>query len=121
MANPFVWVELHTKEAEKAKRFYGELVGWQTQDIGEGARKYAMIMGDENGVGGITTEPTKNNPNPHWLPYIGVADLAAATAKARKLGASVHEENVPVPGMGRFTIITDPTGAEVALWQNDAE
>jgi predicted enzyme related to lactoylglutathione lyase len=30
------------------------------------------------------------------------------------------EENVPIPipGAGRFSVIVDPTGAEVALWEN---
>ena len=45
-------------------------------------------------------------------------NLDAATKKARSLGGQVKEENAPVPGAGRFTVIVDPTGAEVALWEN---
>ena len=116
MANPFVWVELRTIDSEKAKRFYTELLGWKVQPMGD--MPYSVILGDQGGVGGITANPTQANPKPHWLPYIGVPDLDAATGKARSLGATVKEENVPIPGAGRFTIILDPTGAEVALWQD---
>ena len=116
MANPFVWVELHTADAEKAKKFYTDLLGWKLQPMGD--MPYTLILGDQGGVGGITANPTHANPKPHWLTYIGVPNLDAATKKAKSLGAAVKEENVPVPGAGRFTIIVDPTGAEVALWEN---
>jgi hypothetical protein len=46
-----------------------------------------------------------------------VEDLAAATSKARKLGAAIHQENIPVQNMGVFSIVTDPTGATFALWE----
>ena len=32
MANPFVHIELHTKDVAKAKQFYGQLFGWKLQD-----------------------------------------------------------------------------------------
>ena len=31
MPNPFVHVELHTQDPEKAKKFYKELFDWQPQ------------------------------------------------------------------------------------------
>ena len=33
MANPFVHVELHTRDLAAAKRFYSALFGWQLQDM----------------------------------------------------------------------------------------
>jgi hypothetical protein len=43
--------------------------------------------------------------------------VAAATKKARTLGATVCKEVTEVPGYGLFTVITDPTGATLAFWQ----
>ena len=44
MANPFVWVELHTGDAEKAKKFYTDLLGWKFQPMGD--MPYSVILGD---------------------------------------------------------------------------
>jgi predicted enzyme related to lactoylglutathione lyase len=46
-----------------------------------------------------------------------VDDLKAATAKAKSLGGTVMKEDVEVQGMGIFTIITDPAGAMLGLWE----
>lgn len=48
---------------------------------------------------------------------VDVDDVKAATAKAVSLGATVMKEVTEVPGMGWFTIILDPTGAALGLWQ----
>ena len=49
--------------------------------------------------------------------YVLVDDVKAATAKARTLGANVMKDITEVPEMGWFSIITDPTGAMLGLWQ----
>jgi predicted enzyme related to lactoylglutathione lyase len=52
-----------------------------------------------------------------WLPYIGVEDLKASTDKAISLGAKVLMREQEVPGHGWFSMLVDPTGASIALWQ----
>jgi hypothetical protein len=51
-----------------------------------------------------------------WVPYVLVSDIEADTKKAESLGATLM---VPVTdiGMGKLSILTDPTGAPVGLWQ----
>jgi hypothetical protein len=39
------------------------------------------------------------------------------TEKAKSLGAQVKRDVTEVPGMGWFSIIVDPTGAPLGLWQ----
>ena len=53
-----------------------------------------------------------------WIPYVLVDNLAAATKKAKELGAKAIKENQPVQDMGAFSIITDPTGATLGLWES---
>ena len=48
---------------------------------------------------------------------MNVDDLKAATAKAKSLGATVIKDQAEVNGRGSFSIITDPTGAMLGLWQ----
>jgi hypothetical protein len=117
MANPFVHVELTTHDLPKAKEFYSALFGWQLQDMPmANGTNYTMINVGEGTGGGMMTAPDPGIP-PHWLPYVAVDDLAASTRRARDLGATMIMENVPVADYGKFTILKDPTGAVIAMWQ----
>jgi len=55
--------------------------------------------------------------NQGWLAYVGVEDIDAATEKAESLGAKVCMGPQEVPNVGRFAIITDPTGSTIAMFQ----
>jgi len=52
-----------------------------------------------------------------WVAYVNVDDVKAATAKAKMIGAKVIKDIQEVKGAGAFSIITDPTGAMLGLWQ----
>ncbi len=116
MPNPFVHIELMSTDVGKAKDFYGKLFNWQLEDMQMPDMTYTMIQVGEGTGGGMMKNPMPNAPST-WVPYVDVADLAAATAKAKSLGASVLKENVDVMGHGAFSIVIDPTGAFLGLWQ----
>jgi predicted enzyme related to lactoylglutathione lyase len=46
-----------------------------------------------------------------------VDDVRAATGKATSLGATILKDVTEVPGMGWFSVISDPTGAPLGMWQ----
>jgi predicted enzyme related to lactoylglutathione lyase len=46
-----------------------------------------------------------------------VDDVRAATAKARSLQGRIYRDVTEIPGMGAFSIVGDPTGAVIGLWQ----
>ena len=54
----------------------------------------------------------------YWLSYVDVSDVASATRKAKDLGAKVLVDSMAVADMGKFSVITDPTGATIGLWQS---
>src|SRR6201988_1962592 len=117
MANPFVHVELNTTDVAKAKAFYGKLFDWTLEDVQMGpAGTYTMIKVGEGTGGGIMKHPVPGAPSA-WLAYVLVDDVAAATKKAKSLGATVMKDVTPVMEMGSFSVLTDPTGAAFALWQ----
>ena|SRR5579864_1499339 len=117
MANPFVHVELNTTDLNKAKKFYGSLFDWKLEDVPMGPAGTYVTIGVGTGVGGgMMTHPMPGQPS-FWLSYVNVDDLAASTAKAKSLGATIIKDSTPVPGMGTFSIFMDPTGAVLALWE----
>jgi len=52
-----------------------------------------------------------------WLPYVLVRDIDAATKRAGKLRAKIMRNVIEVKGMGWLSIIVDPTGAMLGLWE----
>ena len=117
MANPFVHVELHTGDLKRAKEFYGKLFDWKLDDTPmPGGGAYTMINVGTGTGGGMMTSPAPGVP-PHWLAYVGVEDVRAATQKARELGAKVVQDVMEVGEYGTMSVITDPTGATLAMWQ----
>ena len=115
MANPFVHIELMSTDVGKAKAFYGKLFDWKLEDMPMPDMIYTMIQVGEGTGGGMLKNPMPNASS-SWVPYVDVDDLAASTAKAKSLGATVLKENVDVMDHGAFSIITDPTGAMLGLW-----
>jgi hypothetical protein len=117
MANPFVHVELSTNDVDKAKSFYTGLFDWKLQDIPmpEGM-VYTMIGVGEGTGGGLMKNMIPGVPS-FWLAYAGVPDIHAATAKAKALGATVMRDVTEVTDAGWLSIIVDPTGATLGLWQ----
>jgi predicted enzyme related to lactoylglutathione lyase len=116
MASPFVHLELNTPDLEKAKAFYGSMFGWQFEDMNMGESGiYSTFKPSSGPGGGMMSMPG----GPHrWLAYIGVEDIHAATEKARSLGASVILDSQEIPHVGWMTMLTDPAGCEIALFQS---
>ena len=116
MANPFVHVELNTIDVSKAKAFYGNLFDWKLEDLSMPGGTYTMIHVGEGTGGGIMQQPMPGAPSA-WVAYVLVDDIAAATEKARSLGATVIKEVTEIAGAGWLSIIVDPTGAALGLWK----
>jgi predicted enzyme related to lactoylglutathione lyase len=116
----FCWVDLGTTDVDGAKRFYGELFGWAMEDIptGQGS-SYTMCRVDGKDVAGIYEQPDEERAvaPPHWNSYISVDDVDAATAKAKALDPATITEPFDVMERGRMTVLQDPAGALVSLWE----
>jgi uncharacterized protein len=121
MANPFVHVELGTTDIGKAKSLYRSLFDWQLNDVAMGGgMTYTLIGVGEGTGGGMMQHPMPGAPSA-WLPYVLVDDIRAATDKAKSLGATVVRDVMQVMDEGSLSIITDPTGAVLGLWQPKAK
>jgi predicted enzyme related to lactoylglutathione lyase len=116
MANAFVHNELNTTDVDKAKAFYGKLFAWTLEDLPMGELAYTLIKVGEGTGGGIMKQLIPGAPSA-WLSYVLVDDISAATKKAQSLGAKVMKDVSEVKDMGWFSIIVDPTGAMLGLWQ----
>jgi len=116
MANPFVYVQLNTTDVGKAKAFYSKLFAWKLEDVEMGGQGLTAIEVGQGTGGAIMKHPMPGAPST-WLAYVQVDDIAAATQKAKSLGAKIIKDVTEVGGSGWSSIITDPTGAALGLWK----
>lgn len=112
-----VWHELLTTDPEAALRFYGDLFDWkETQAMAmPGAGKYHIYGNGSRDLGGMFTPPAGYPRPPHFLYYVHVSDLDAATERVQRSGGEVWMGPMAIPGGDRIVQGVDPQGAVFAL------
>ncbi|MFZ5746513.1 MAG: VOC family protein [Pseudomonadota bacterium] len=112
----FGWNELSTNDTGAALAFYGRhfhMTPGMAMPMGE-MGVYQIVQHGGTDIGAIMPR-NPDGPPPTWLFYIQVADIDAATATARELGAQVLHGPVEVPGGSWIIVAVDPQGATFAL------
>jgi uncharacterized protein len=108
------WNDLSTNDADAARSFYSELLGWTYQQMSEEPPYWVIRNGDRsNGGMRVLTEEEAHFP-PHWLPYFAVDSTDAAASAAIEAGGSVMVAPFDVPS-GRVAVLGDPQGAAFAV------
>ena len=114
----FCFDELLTTDPDAAARFYGAVFGWTTtqHDFGKWGT-YTLFRSGSKDAGGMLKMPADATGRPAWLPYVLVASVDEQAARVPGLGGKVFVQPSDIPGIGRFSVTADPTGATIALFQ----
>jgi predicted enzyme related to lactoylglutathione lyase len=108
----FSWFELATPDPATALAFYGELFGWQSEDMDMGTGPYHVIkVGDTQVAGAMQPPPEEQGRPAMWQCYVTVDDIDATTALCVKLGGKVCAGPMDIPTVGRMAVLQDPQGA----------
>src|SRR5580658_4154272 len=83
----FSWIDLGTTDQHAAKRFYGELLGWQADDL-EGGR-YTWFKLDGRNTAGCYAIPSTGPTPSHWGIYVAVENADEVAARVARLGGTV--------------------------------
>ncbi|MBI4821900.1 MAG: VOC family protein [Deltaproteobacteria bacterium] len=110
----FCWDSLQTTDMKGAADFYGKVMGWTGTTMANMPGTTIFVVGDKQRA---SMHMAPDGMPANWMTYMLVENLERATEKATRLGAKVMMPNVPVPGMGKFTVISDSVGAVVALFE----
>ena len=117
MGRPVVHWELMSKEPAGIADFYAKIFDCKIDERPE--LNYRIV--DTCAAGGINggiLKPQREGPWPgNMLFYIAVDDLAAYRKKVVAAGGKIHIEEQAVPGMGAFSLFTDPEGRMMGLWK----
>jgi len=104
----FFWNELHTSDPRAAAAFYGKVIGYAHEAMGD----YHVLSSSGAGRAGVTA--ARGEP-PHWLPYVMSDDIDATIARVVPAGGTVTTAPTDIPGIGRYAVLRDPAGASLAV------
>lgn len=112
----FVWFEHVSSDIPKARRFYEQLFGWNTEMMAmTGGDPYPVIHNGDAGIAGYAQAPS-GAPS-QWLSYLSVSDVDSAYKAALAAGAKSVMAPTDYGSAGRAATLADPTGGVFALWK----
>ncbi len=117
----FSWVDLNSRDQQKAKAFYTGLFGWEAQDkpIGGGAH-YTMFLYNGEAVAGcgqMDPDMMAGGMPSVWMSYVRTDDVDAVAQKVTAAGGTVMMPPMDVMEEGRMALFADPTGTAFGAWQ----
>jgi uncharacterized protein len=114
------WADLATDDQGAAKLFYGRLFGWTAQDRRAGKGQFSIFTHRDAPFGSLyqlTRKQIERGVPSHWTPYVSVVDVDATASIVVGMGGEVIVPPHEVAGFARISLISDPTGALIGLWQ----
>jgi predicted enzyme related to lactoylglutathione lyase len=119
MSNRITWLEVASTDIPASAKFYGGLFGWPI--VRDEQMDYTMtgFEGDQIGVGFSPVGDPRSSVGAAGsvLVYVDVADVDAAIARARELGAPILLDKMEIPAVGWMAIIGDPGGNRIGVMQ----
>lgn len=114
------WRELATRDLPAALDFYSKMFGWTLQQSAISPMEYKEIQFDGTAHGGMMSIDENWGPTPppsHWTTYIAVNNADETVSKIVENGGSVRVPPFDAPGVGRISIVADPSGAAFSIIQ----
>jgi len=119
----FQRLDLAAVDARKAADFYAGLFGWRTQRQRANGGEYLHFTDGGETIASLYQLDSRQidaGVPSHWTPYVGVADIDDAVARAAALGGQVVVRPFGVDGVARIGLVTDAAGALLGLWEVSA-
>ncbi len=117
----FCWADLGTSDSDAAKGFYTAVFGWEAIDTpaGDEGGVYTTFKVDGAEVAAMYQIGEAERPavRPHWSSYVCVEDVDSLSSRVHELGGEILAEPFDVMDAGRMSVLRDPTGALLHLWQ----
>lgn len=108
-------IEIPADDADRARRFYSAVAGWEFSEM-PGFPDYWLFRTGETTGGGLGLRNVSVADRIRI--YITVDSLEEGIAAATANGGTVKEPPADVPGQGRYAVLVDPEGSEIALWES---
>ncbi|MGV0342239.1 VOC family protein [Corynebacterium mastitidis] len=106
------WIDLNTSDPRRSEHFYGELLGWEFEEVGDRGQRVAKRQGLP--VAGLLPQPEDAALPDTWVTSFLARDLDAQVGDVEKHGGRVLGEPQPAQ-VGRLAVLADASGALLGL------
>jgi len=113
---PVVHWEFWSEDPEKISTFYKRVFDWEVRAIPE-IQYHLVDTGGKGGINGGIMTPQKGPWPGNMAFYIDVDDLDAYAKKIAAAGGKVVVDKMDVPGVGQFSLFSDPDGRVLGMWK----
>ncbi|MFJ8666487.1 VOC family protein [Streptomyces sp. NPDC093600] len=110
------WLDLGSPDTSAAAAFYTGVFGWDFESAGPDAGGYGFFKLDGKTVAALGPL-TEEGADSAWTVYFQSPDVDGTARAAEQNGGTVPTEPFDVMDVGRMAQLTDPGGAEFAVWQ----
>ena len=118
MGKPVVHWEFWSKDPSKVSDFYSKVFDWKIEPIP--GMDYHFVDTQGGGINGGIMKP-QDGPWPGNMAfYIDVDDLGSYRERITEAGGKIIVEEQEVPGMGWFSLFSDPDGRVLGIWKQTA-
>ncbi len=111
------WADLLTSDPDKSRAFYGELLGWTSEDAGEDYGGYINFSKDGQMVAGSMRNDGQSGSPDVWSIYLRSNDAKETVDAAQAHGGQVIVPAMDVMELGTMAVITDAGQAAIGVWQ----
>ena len=109
-----LWNELVAADGAAAADYYSQLAGYEVQTVQRRGGEYLYLRAQGRERAGVLQRPN-DEVVPQWLTHFAVTDVATAARRSAELGGQVVLAPSDDIRDGGFAIVSDPTGALLAL------
>ena len=116
------WMDLTVEDASGVRDFYQRVVGFEVQNVSMGDYDDFCLVpaGSDTPVAGVCHARGSNaDMPPVWMPCFVVKELEKRLEEVSTAGGRVLRE-IRSAGGGRYSVISDPSGAVCALYESPA-
>ncbi|CAL9653977.1 VOC family protein [Streptomyces sp. Tu 3180] len=111
------WLDLGAPDVRAAAAFYGAVLGWDYEPMGEGEdMEGGMFRKDGKTVAGLG-RLTEEGARSAWMIYYSVTDADDTTRAVERAGGIVRVPPTDLEEWGRMAQYSDPLGGQFAVWQ----
>ncbi len=112
------WIELFTADPAAADTFYGELLGWTANHMGEEYGGYTIFSSADGApVAGCMRNDGAQGAPDGWSVYLATPSVEETVRRASEAGGQVVAGPMQVGEMGHMAFLVDSAGAAVGVWQ----
>ena len=113
------WLDMTPPDPDAAAAFYGDLFGWEIEDVMPAGSPGRYLVGRMGGrdVAAIASPPDGAPAAAAWTTYVWVDSADETAERVRSAGGRVVSGPADVGDNGRMAVCADTEGATFRLWQ----